>query len=161
MSTSVRDLVAEPVKTIPANTDVSAAAELMASLDVGVLPVVSEDRIVGLVTDRDLVIRSIAAGVDPKEMTVGEIATTSGLVTVDADADITQAEELMAQNRVRRLLVVDDGGFVGVLSLGDIAVQDPSKGSVGKTLDEISRSASTTGRVDDNSYEPGDDSLPM
>ena len=108
--------------------DVASAAELMASLDVAVLPVASEDQVVVLMTDRDLVIRSIAAGVDPKKVTVGQIATTSGLVTIDADADVSRAEELMAQNRVRRLLVIDEGGFLGVASLGDLAVHDPSNG---------------------------------
>src|SRR5205814_9486044 len=104
--------------------------------------------------------RSVEAGADPTLMTVGEIATTDGLVTIEAGADISQALELMAQNRVRRLIVMEDGAFVGMISLGDIAVQDPSKEAVGRALDEISRSASTTGRATDGDYEPPGDDLP-
>src|SRR5437870_12333746 len=132
MSVAVRDLVASPVQAVQAGTDVTTAAEMMASLDIGALPVVDDDRLVGVATDRDMIVRSVAAGADPTRTKVGEIATTDGLVTIDADADISQALELMAQNRVRRLIVMEDGAFVGMISLGDIAVQDPSKEAVGR-----------------------------
>lgn len=161
MGVSVRELVADPVQAVQANTDLASGAEMMAQLDIGALPVVDDRRLLGVVTDRDLVVRAVAAGVDPTKMTMGEIATTKDLVTIDADADIYRALELMAQNRVRRLIVMDGGGFVGMISLGDLAVQDPSKESVGKVLDEISRSASTTSRATDGSYHPDDDGIPM
>jgi CBS domain-containing protein len=140
----VRHVMASEPKTVKPDMNACDAAGIMASYDVGMVPVVEDDRLVGVVTDRDLVLRVLAARQDPMKIQVGEIVTGRELVTISPDAQVSEARELMSSNRIRRLPVVKAGRLVGVVSLGDVAVADPSKRAVGETLEVISESASTT-----------------
>jgi signal-transduction protein with cAMP-binding, CBS, and nucleotidyltransferase domain len=121
------------------------AAGLMSANDIGVIPVTEGERLVGLVTDRDLVLRVLAVRKDPRSVRVGDIATTRGIETTSPDAQLRDARELMAQRRIRRLPVVEDGRLVGMLSLGDVALGSASMRSVGESLAAISASAATRG----------------
>jgi CBS domain-containing protein len=144
----VRHIMTEAPKTLSPDRTVADAAGLMEQYDVGVIPLADEnDRLVGLVTDRDLVLRIIAKQRDPREVKLGDVATTR-LVTTTPDTNITDARDLMAENRIRRLPVVKEGKLVGILALGDIAVADASKRAVGEVLHDVSESPSTTDQAD-------------
>ena len=107
--------------------------------DVGSLPILDGEQLAGMVTDRDIVIRAVAKGKDPRGMPVSEIASRE-LVTVHADDDLAEALRLMATQQVRRLPVVDnDDRLVGILAQADIAVEAKEK-AVGEMVEEISKS---------------------
>ena len=132
-------------KTASPDLDATDAAGLMASYDIGAIPIVGRDGgLIGLVTDRDLVIRVLADRRDPTSVPLGEIATRRSLVTISPDATIGQAGEMMASHRVKRLLVTQDDAFVSVVSLGDIAQSSASLTDVGETVREITESPATT-----------------
>ena len=116
----VRDLMTANPATLEPSSTVADAARVMASEDVGPVPIVEGGRLAGIVTDRDLVVRVIAEGRDPSSTTIGEIAS-SDLVTVTPDTDTQEAARLMGQHQVRRLLVVEDGQLVGIVAQADVA----------------------------------------
>jgi CBS domain-containing protein len=119
------------------------AAGLMAQYDIGAVPIVDGSHIIGIVTDRDLVLRVVAKRRDPNEVQLEEILTRS-VATISPDTELSQARELMEREKVRRLPVVKDDAIVGILSLGDVAVALSSKREVGHTLEEISESEITS-----------------
>lgn len=144
----VRHVMTEAPKSLSRDRTVADAAGLMEQYDIGVIPLADEhNALVGIVTDRDLVLRVLAKGRDPGEVTLGDVATTT-VVTITPDMNIAEARDLMSEHRIRRLPVVKDGELVGILSLGDIAVQDASKRAVGEVLDEVSESPSTAATSD-------------
>jgi CBS domain-containing protein len=137
MGTSIRDAMTSNPRGVDASTTIVDAARLMKSEDVGPLPVVEGGRLVGMVTDRDIVLRVVAEGKDPQSSTVGEIASRD-LVTVDPQQDLDEALRLMAQHQVRRLPVVEeDGRLVGILAQADIARQGKDE-QTGQVVQEIS-----------------------
>lgn len=139
----VRYVMATDVKAAAPETPVEEVARMMAEGDVGSIPVVSNGTLEGIVTDRDIAIRVVAEGRDPAATTASDVMSTDP-VTVSPDNKLTEARELMAQHQVRRLPVVKGAAeLVGMLSLGDVAVQDPSERATGETLQEISRSVDT------------------
>jgi CBS domain-containing protein len=138
MGPKVHEHMTERPRCVTPETRVSEAAELMASEDVGSLPIVDGDKLTGVVTDRDIVIRAIASKKDPHGMPVREIATHDP-VTVRADDDLADALKLMATYQVRRLPVVDDDDkLVGVLAQADVAMGAKEK-AVGEMVEEISQ----------------------
>lgn len=146
MATLVRHVMTEEPKTLSASMSAADAAGVMANYDVGAVPVVDEDgALAGIVTDRDIVLRVVANRQDPAQTTLGEIATTT-TVEVTPDMDLAEANQLMADHKVRRLAVTKDGDLVGIVSLGDIALAIASKRAVGETLETVSTSEQTTSR---------------
>jgi len=143
MTLLVRHAMTEAPKTLSPDRNAGDAAGLMAHYDIGSVPVVEGSQVVGIVTDRDLVVRVVAKRRDPNEVHLDEILTRS-VATVSPDAELAQAREVMEREKVRRLPVVKDDAIVGVLSLGDVAVALASKREVGRTLEEISESESTS-----------------
>jgi CBS domain-containing protein len=138
MGKSIRDTMTSNPRGVETSTPVVEAAQLMKSEDVGSLPILEGERLVGMVTDRDVVLRVVAEGKDVKTTTVGEIASRD-LVTVDPQQDLDEALRLMAQHQVRRLPVVEeDGHLVGILAQADVATagQDAKTGQV---VEEISK----------------------
>ncbi len=125
MSILVRHAMTEAPQTIRPDMSAADAAGLMKSEDVGALPVVRGGELVGVVTDRDLVIRVLAERQDPRSVRVGDIATKSP-VTVTPDMRLSEARELMAKHQVRRLPVMKRNELVGILALGDVAWADAS-----------------------------------
>jgi CBS domain-containing protein len=118
--TQIKDVMTDQLQTCEPSTTVLEAARLMARSDVGPIPVVEGDRPVGLVTDRDIVIRAVAEGRDPQMTTVGEIASTD-LVTVEPEQPLQEALELMARRQLRRLPVVEGDRLVGIVAQADVA----------------------------------------
>lgn len=137
MAKNVRDAMTSNPRSIEPSTMVADAANLMKAEDVGSLPIVEGDQLVGMVTDRDIVIRVVAEGKDPQSTTVGEIASRD-LVTVDPEQDLDEALRLMAQHQVRRLPVAEeDGRLVGILAQADVARQGKDA-QTGQVVQEIS-----------------------
>jgi CBS domain-containing protein len=137
MGKSVRDAMTSNPRTIDAGKPVAHAAKMMKDEDVGLAPVVEGDRLVGTVTDRDIVTRVIAEGRDPGSTSVRDIATTD-LVTIDPQQSLDDALRLMAQHQVRRLPVVEnDGRLVGVLAQADVAGHAESS-ATGRMVEGIS-----------------------
>jgi CBS domain-containing protein len=128
----------------PDNTLVEAAG-LMRELDVGALPVCEEDRLSGIVTDRDMVLRGTAQGVDPNTTAVRDVMS-QGVVAVHADQEVEEAVRMMEERQIRRLPVINRGGrLVGIVSLGDIATSSNPAFS-GMALREVSEPASPNAR---------------
>ncbi len=139
MGTKVHEVMTDRPRAITPETTVSEAAQLMKSEDIGSLPILDGEQLAGMVTDRDIVIRAIAEGKDPRAMPVREVASRE-LVKVHADEDLSSALQLMASQQVRRLPVVDDDGrLVGILAQADVAVEAKEK-AVGEMVEEISKS---------------------
>ena len=143
MSILVRHAMTESPQTAGPGMNAADAAAMMKQFDTGIIPVAEDGRLLGLVTDRDLVLRVLAERKDPLKVRLGEIATTAP-VTVTPDTSLSEARSMMAEHRIRRLPVVKAGELVGILSLGDVALADASERAVGETLEEISESRSTT-----------------
>lgn len=141
MSIKVREAMTPGVRSVSPTDSLREAAQAMREQDVGSLPVVEDGRVVGIITDRDIVVRAVAEGVDPRTATVGDV-TSGDLVTVEPDEDLDDALKLMAQHRVRRLPVVKDGRLVGVVAQADVALEANDK-DAGEMLAEISQPAST------------------
>src|SRR5881392_4118105 len=121
MGKSIRDLMSANPCAIDADRPVAYAAKMMKQEDVGLAPVVEGQRLVGTLTDRDIVVRVVAEGGDPQTVKVREVASHD-LVIVDPQQDLDEALKLMASHQVRRLPVVEeDGRIVGVLAQADIA----------------------------------------
>jgi CBS domain-containing protein len=139
----VRHAMAEQPVTASPDMNAGDAAALMAAHDIGALPITEGDTLVGLVTDRDLVLRVIAERKDPRSVPLGEIATMRGIETVSPDMQLCDARALMAERGVRRLPVVKEGHLVGMLSLGDVAIGSASMRGVGEALAAISASPAT------------------
>jgi CBS domain-containing protein len=137
MGTSIKEVMTSDVRACEPNATAVEAAKLMAKQDVGPIPVVEEGRLVGLVTDRDIVVRVVAEGRDPNITTVGEIASRD-LVTVSPDEDLDEGLKLLAQHQVRRLPVVDGDRLVGIVAQADIARLGKDK-QTGEVVEEISR----------------------
>ena len=133
----VKDVMTQnPTSCDPATTVVDAA-KVMASEDVGPVPVVKDGRLVGIVTDRDIVLRVVAEGRDPSSTTVGEIAS-SDLETVSPDDDLDTALRKMASSKVRRLPVVEGDQLVGIVAQADVARQGDDS-ETGQVVEQISR----------------------
>lgn len=143
MSILVRHAMSESPQTASPEMNTADAAGLMKQFDVGVIPVAEGEELIGLVTDRDIVVRVVAERKDPMSVKLSDIATKAA-VTVSPDTRISEARDLMAEHKVRRLPVVKAEKLVGIVSMGDLAMADASKRAVGETLEEVSESPSTT-----------------
>ena len=134
----VKDVMTAQVATATPQTSVKDIARTMSRIDSGAVPIVDDGKVVGLVTDRDIVIRVVAEGGD---LSGPASAIMTGDVQVCSEDDsIADAAAKMGSHQIRRLAVTDaSGGLVGILSLGDVAVEYGAK-VVGKTLEEISES---------------------
>jgi len=135
----VRELMATDCKTVTLQDNVHEIAVIMAENDIGFVPVVEvEDKtkLIGAVTDRDLVVRGYAQK-RPGSCPVSDVMSET-LVTVSPDTDAEEAATIMANHQVRRLPVVENGKLVGVISLGDLALGNTTGRDAGQALSEIS-----------------------
>lgn len=134
---SIKDLMTTNPTTCPTSATVVEVARVMKQEDVGSVPVVEGDQLVGMVTDRDIVIRVIADGRDVESTSVSDVVS-SDVVTVDPDTSIDQALDLMSENQVRRLPVVEGGQLVGIVAVADVArAADEEK--TGEVVQDISQ----------------------
>lgn len=135
--TVARDIMTGGAECIGENETLEVAARKMKDLDVGSLPICGEDnRLKGVLTDRDIVVKCLAAGGDPRSATAGEFAEGKP-VTIGADDSIEEAIRTMQQHQVRRLPVIDGHDLIGMLSQADIARNYPED-RVGELVEFIS-----------------------
>jgi len=138
----VRDIETQHPEAIGPETQVMEAAQIMNRLGVGVLPVCEGERLIGLVTDRDITIRSTAEGRDPKQTPVRDIMSSDPVFCLE-DQDVSFCVELMERKQIRRLPVVDkEQRLVGIVSLGDLAIRSQNEQLAGEVLNRISSHAS-------------------
>jgi CBS domain-containing protein len=142
----VKDIMTSRVECISLDTTLREAAQKMRELDIGPLPICGEnDRLEGMITDRDITIRAVAAGLDPSTARVCEIMTPNVIYCYE-DQDISDAAHIMEQNQIRRLVVLNhDERLVGILSLGDLAVDTGDEQLAGHTLEAVSEPALSLG----------------
>jgi CBS domain-containing protein len=137
----VKDVMTPHAECVGPDDTLQEAARKMRDLDVGPLPVCDHDRVVGIVTDRDITVRATAEGLDPKTATV-RAAMTEGIDYCFEADDVAEAERLMAERQVRRLPVMNDQKrLVGIVSLGDLAIKDEYPTRPGEVLREVSEPA--------------------
>jgi CBS domain-containing protein len=136
--TQVREAMTSNPRTVTGDSTIAEAARLMRDEDTGIAPITEGQRLVGVVTDRDIAIKVVAAGKDPETTKVTQIAS-SNLVTADPAQDLDEALGLMAKHQVRRLPVVEeDGKIVGILAQADVA-QHAGAARTGQVVEEISK----------------------
>ena len=134
----VYDVMTKNAECIRPDATLQDAASRMRDLDVGSLPVCEKERLVGLLTDRDITVRSVADGHDPRSDHVRDVMTPRVAYCFD-DQDIRIAADLMREKQIRRLPVLNrDKRLVGIVSLGDLAVQTGDDRLAGQTLEGIS-----------------------
>jgi CBS domain-containing protein len=140
----VKELMTAEPATLAPDATLGEAATLMKQEDCGSIPIVRDGKLVGIVTDRDIVVRAIASGKDPRSTRVSEVMSADP-VTIGPDDDAKEAERLMAERQIRRLPVTDDGKLAGILAIGQLARRERDEGRVGETLKEISEPKSGRG----------------
>jgi CBS domain-containing protein len=137
MGKSVQEVMTSNPTSVEADSPVVEAARIMKHEDVGIVPIVEGDRLVGTVTDRDIALRVVAEGKDPQSTSIREIASTD-LITVDPQQDLDEALRLMASHQVRRLPVVEGGKLVGIVAQADVAREADDK-KTGDLVENISQ----------------------
>jgi CBS domain-containing protein len=137
----VSDVMTWEAECIQPEASVQEAAMQMKRLNVGVLPVCEANRLTGILTDRDIAVRAVATGLDPRTTKVREIMT-SNVISCGQDQDINEVARLMQDAQIRRVMVVDrDKRLLGIVSLGDLATYSGDTQLVGKVLHEVSEPA--------------------
>ncbi|CAM5262880.1 CBS domain-containing protein [Streptomyces narbonensis] len=136
--TTAREIMHAGASCVQENESLMDAARRMSELDVGALPICGpDDRLHGIITDRDIVVKCLAKGKDPHRMTAGDLAQGKP-VTVDAGADSEVVLRTMQDHRVRRVPVIDDHRMVGMISEADLARHLPEE-RVGHFVEEVCR----------------------
>ncbi|MFF0001108.1 CBS domain-containing protein [Streptomyces avermitilis] len=131
MTQHVSDVMTRDPVTVEPQTSVTVVARMMRDEDIGAVLVAEGERLRGLVSDRDLVVRAVAEGSDPNRTTVAD-ACSDDLVTVKPDDDVGRAVEVMREHSVRRVPVVDEGQHaVGIVSVGDLAIERDPESALG------------------------------
>ncbi len=138
----LRDIMTNPVVRISPEESVAVAARTLTHYNIGILPVCGPDgRVCGLVTDRDLVTRCLAAGRNPAKTTVRQVMTGS-VVAAQPDMDTVAASALMGREQIRRLPVIENGRLCGMVSLADLAGREECSMDAADALTEISSNLS-------------------
>ena len=140
-SQRVRDIMTPSPFTVSEKNTIRDVARIMAEHDTGVVPVVDGKKILGLITDRDIVVRLVAEGRDPGSANVRE-AMTDSIKSVKEDQSVDEVMELMSNAQVRRVPVVDkNDDLVGIVSFRDVATETKKSNRIGKAIEEISGGA--------------------
>ncbi|MEO6016838.1 MAG: CBS domain-containing protein [Polaromonas sp.] len=139
---TVTTIMTRNVRTLTPTDTIAQAAKAMAELNVGVIPVCEGDKLLGMVTDRDIVLRAVAKGLDGKT-TLADVMSTEVHTALET-AELNDVLEKMAASQIRRVPVVDSASrLVGIISLGDIATKGQDEKDVGQSLGEISAPTAT------------------
>ncbi|MBV7503862.1 CBS domain-containing protein [Bacillus sp. sid0103] len=132
----IRDIMTDAVESCSLLDNVYEVALKMKELNVGAIPILDQDNLVGMITDRDIVVRGVAEK-HPGSTKVEDIMSKQ-LITVTSDSTSKEAAKLMAEHQIRRLPVVEDGKLVGIVSLGDFAIRELTDDQAKEALTEIS-----------------------
>ncbi|AGK96248.1 CBS domain-containing protein [Clostridium pasteurianum] len=133
----VSEIMTESVASLNSDDTIERAAQLMMEHNIGSIPVCRGEKVVGVITDRDITLRSVANGQNAKVQTVKEIMS-SNPVLIQPSMETEDAARIMSERQIRRLPVVENDNLVGIISLGDIATNSTMKNLAEKTLCEIS-----------------------
>jgi CBS domain-containing protein len=134
----IRSVMTPNPRTVSPDSNVVEVASIMRDQDTGVVPVVEGKKIVGLITDRDIVVRALAAGKDCSSLRVNEVMTRD-LRTVKEDASLDEVLNMMSRDEIRRIPVVNQSNeLVGIVSIGDLAKKTDRDDKVGKAVEQIS-----------------------
>jgi len=147
----LRDIMTTNVATVSTLDNAFEVAERMEQLNVGAIPVVDGENLVGMITDRDLVLRGYAQKRSGSFSVEGLM--TKDIVVGTPDMSVDEAAQLMAQKQIRRLPVVENGKLVGIVSIGDLAVRSNSVHNAGHALSQISQPANTTFQPEANTVQ--------
>ncbi|RCX07809.1 CBS domain protein [Anaerobacterium chartisolvens] len=134
----VRDIMTRDIAYVSPTSTIAEAAQLMQKHNVGSVPVCDQSGVVGIVTDRDIVVRNVAHGTNPQNTAVKDVMTTQ-VATTSPDVDINDVSHIMAQNQIRRIPVVENKMLVGMVALGDMASDRRFDTEAGEALSEISK----------------------
>lgn len=132
----VRDVMSTNVQSCSVNDDLKTAASIMQNSNIGSLPIVENNQVVGVVTDRDMVIRGLTNGTANDSI---QNVMSNNVITIAPTASLEEAGQLMSQHQIRRLPVVENGNLVGMVSLGDLAVREQGNQNAGEALTQISK----------------------
>ncbi len=136
----VKEIMTKDVATLNPDDSVERAAQLMKQYNVGSVPVCKGETVIGVVTDRDIALRSVAEGENVKNQTVREVMSSNPVI-VNSETDVHDAVRIMSERQVRRLPVVENNNLVGIVSLGDLAVESILQDNAGEALSNISEPA--------------------
>ena len=134
----VRDIMTEKVEIVSPDTGLENVARLMAENDIGSVPVCQDKTILGLITDRDIVIRAIAKGENPATTKAKDVMSTD-IISVSPDTDAHEAADKMSEYQIKRLPVVENGKLTGIIALGDLAIESIHIDEAGNALSGISQ----------------------
>ena len=134
----VRDIMTNKVEFVTPEASLENVAKLMAEIDIGSVPVCQGKTILGLITDRDIVIRGLAKGQNPTTMKAKDVMSTD-IISVSPDTDAHEAADKMSKYQIKRLPVIDNGQLTGILALGDLAIENIHVDEAGNALSGISQ----------------------
>lgn len=143
-SNKVQDVMTKNVATVSPNQTVQEAAQIMHQKNIGALPVVENGQVIGMITDRDITLRTSAQGKDPASVRVSEVMTNR-VVTGTPNMSVQEAANVMAQHQIRRLPIVENNQIQGIVALGDIATNSASDQAAGQALTNISEPSQPQG----------------
>lgn len=138
----VKELMSKNIASVTPDTPIVEVAKIMKKMNIGSVPVCDDNKVIGILTDRDIVLRDVAMGKNVEGVTAKDVMTV-GISTAEPEMDIHEAAKLMSDKQVRRLPVVDEDRLVGMLALGDIAVRTKLEDNAGDALSDISKPTHT------------------
>ncbi|MDD3839276.1 MAG: CBS domain-containing protein [Clostridia bacterium] len=133
----LKDIMTPNIVFAQPEESLTAVAQKMKDSNIGFVPVCEADRVVGVITDRDMVLRNISQGLDSSNVNVGSIMSKR-VIYGTPDMEAYQAAQIMAENQIRRLPIIENDKIVGVVSIGDLAVEPIYKDEAGDALSSIS-----------------------
>lgn len=134
----VRDIMSTNVAFVSSEDSIEKAAQLMKQHDVGSIPVCKQDSVIGIVTDRDITLRSVASGQDTSQGNVSSIMSTDCTVG-KPDMNVSDAARIMSDKKIRRLPIVENNCLVGIVALGDISLESSTQDNAEDALKNISK----------------------
>ena len=133
----VNDIMSKDIVSLSSEDSIERAAQIMKQFDVGSIPVCNQEKLIGIVTDRDITLRSVAAGTNSNQQKISDVMT-SNPVTGSPDMDIHDAARIMSEQQIRRIPIIQNNNLVGIVSLGDISVEPNLKDNADEALKNIS-----------------------
>lgn len=137
----VKDIMSKDVVSLNSQDSIERAAQMMKQFDVGSVPVCNQEKLVGIVTDRDITLNSVACGANVKQQKICDVMS-SNPVTGNPDMDVHDAARIMSQQQIRRLPIIENDSLVGIVSLGDISLDPNLQDNAEKALKNISEPGS-------------------
>lgn len=133
----VREIMSKDVASLRSDDSIERAAQLMKQYNCGSIPVCTQDKLIGIVTDRDITVRSIASGQDAAQQRVGDIMTDH-VVFGSPEMEVSDAARLMSDRQIRRLPIVENNSLIGIVALGDISLEPHYQDNAEDALKNIS-----------------------